>query len=127
MPLDARTIHGTLTEVVPTDETNFLISSVRHSAAREAREYKGAEGAVNVVREHNPTMEVQVTGIITAISGLADDHPGDAITTLANFGTSVFGFDPADGVMIYRDPSRESSNEDQAEVSFTAAHRPLVA
>ncbi len=91
------------------------------------KEYKAfSNAAIDVTREVNPVNTISFSAHATALSGLANQEPGTSVVSLANFSSAVQGFDPADGTMIYRDPSRELNNEgDLPAINATVVHLPF--
>ena len=118
--------HGTLTSSVLLDEPNVLVTSLTITPERTKKEYKGG-GAVRALRYSDPKISFAFQGTVKAVAGLADQHPGTAIVSLANFASSRHGFDPADGVIVYEDPSDTENGEDATQLSFTAMQYPFVA
>lgn len=79
------------------------------------------DDGVGIIRVHGPLI------VGNSATGFADQHPGTAITALANFQSSVHGFSPTEGKIIYKDPTRELSDTDEPQVSFTAEMFPGIA
>lgn len=126
--IDAIIKHGSLPAASDlVDEPDILVQSLTITPARETKLYKGPNKATQGIMLTDPTITFAFKGIISAVAGLADQHPGTVIADLANFQDSIHGFDPDDGVILYQDPSRELSQEDPAMVSFTAIQYPFVA
>ena len=117
--------HGTLTNAGILDEPNILVTSLSITPAREEKLYK-AGGVTRVARYTDPIITFGFSGIVKARTGLGDQHPGTAITSLANFSGSRHGFDPSDGVIIYKDPSVEETGEDPTQITFTATQYPFI-
>jgi hypothetical protein len=117
--------HGTLTSAALLDEPNILVTSLSITPAREEKLYKFG-GVTKVARYTDPTISFAFSGMVSALAGLADQHPGTSITSLANFATARHGFDPADGVIVYTDPSSEENGEDPTTISFTAKQFPFI-
>ena len=59
-------------------------------------------------------------------TGLANQHPGTAVATLANFAANTYGFVPADGTMIFMDPNRTETNTEMAKTTFSVKQYPFV-
>jgi hypothetical protein len=114
------------------DESNsvtpeILVQSLTVSASREEKEYRNSSGAIFALEFRNPTISFAFDGYITNKTGaLSNGQPGERVTTLANFTTDTFGFDPTDGVMIYMEPSRSETNEEIAKTTFTVKQYPFV-
>jgi hypothetical protein len=108
------------------DEANMLVQSLTITPAREEKAFKGANRATQGLLYTNPTLTFAFKAIISDVSGLADQHPGTEVTELANFAGDIHGFDPDQGTLIYKDPSREEDNDNPDMVNFTIAHFPFV-
>src|SRR5687768_11737106 len=106
-----------------------LQAIIEHGARRDYVERKNSNRMVAYVRAENPRISFEFSGIIVGESatGFADQHPGTAVTALANFASSIHGFAPTDGKIIYKDPTRELSDTDEPQVSFTAEMFPGIA
>ena len=119
--------HGLIPDLdMPKDEPNMLVNSLTITPSREKQEFKGGAAQVVGLRFVNPLLTFAFDGYISAVAGLADEHPGKAVTNLANYTGAIHGFDKADGVMIYEDPSREASNDDLAKAKFNVVQYPFV-
>lgn len=117
--------HGTLAATSLVEEPNVLVSSLTITPAREEKLYKFG-GITKVARYGDPTISFAFQGSVKALAGLADAHPGTAIAGLANFQSGRFGFDPEDGVTVYKDASAEENGEDPTQLSFTATQFPFI-
>lgn len=106
----------------------LLVQSLTISATREEKEYRNADGNVFALQYRNPTITFAFDGYITTKSGdnLANKSPGETVSALANFTADTFGFVPADGIMVYMDPSRSETNEEIAKTTFTVKQYPFV-
>ena len=118
--------HGTIPGAALEDETSLLVQSVTKSGSREPREYLNADGCVQGVQERNPKLTFSFDTYITEYSGLAAQHPGTEIVSLANFAVTTLGFVPGDGTIIFRDPVITESNTEAAKMTFTAIQLPFV-
>ncbi len=128
MPAVAAIIeHGTIPSASLTNEDYLLVQSVTFSGTRDTKEYMGGDGTVQAVEERNPKLTITVDAYVSEYSGLPTYEPGQAVTSLANFDSAVLGFDPADGVMIFREPTITRSNAESDKIAFTVAHLPFVA
>src|SRR5688572_22449152 len=119
-------LYGALPEGGLVDEPNLLVQSLTMTPARTKRTYEGGNGATFAVRLTNPLLTFNFRGYISAYAGLADAEPGSEVTDLANYEGTIHGFDPADGVMVYEDPSRELDTENPAQVTFNVVQYPFV-
>lgn len=109
------------------DEPNVLIQSLTITPAREEKAYKGAATQADEgIRFTNPSLTFAFKAYVSAESGFATQHPGTQVDELANFAAVKFDFDPTQGMMIYKDPSRELTIEDPDMVNFTVVHKPFI-
>ncbi len=124
--------HGNIPSSTLLNESNettpdVLVTSLSINATRETKEYKAAGGYVFAVEERNPIINFSFEGWISVKDGLADEHPGTAIVSLANWTESTFGFDPSDGTTIFRNPVRTETIDEMAKITFDAVNYPFVA
>lgn len=124
--VDAIIQYGAIPEGSLVDEPNVLVQSLTITPAREKREFKGGNGAIFALQYRNPIISFAFRGFVSAFAGLANAHPGSEVTELANYEAAIHGFDPADGIMVYEDPSRELDVDNPAQVSFTVVQYPFV-
>jgi hypothetical protein len=120
--------HGTFPDIdVPVDEPNILVNSLGRKAERKNKEYMGATTkAVERVREYDPRLTLSFDGWVSALAGLAVQHPGTSVASLLNFQDPIHEFDPDDGVMIYRDPEDAGEIEEMLKIKFDVVHLPFV-
>lgn len=119
--------YGTPTGIdCPVDEPDVLVNSLTITPSREKKTYKNGLGCTSILQFKDPLLAFAFDGYILNVAGLADQHPGTTVTALANYQTATYGFDPADGVMVYEDPSRECTNEDIAKAKFNVVQYPHV-
>lgn len=133
MPAVAALIqYGDIPNTSLLDESNqttpdILVQSLTVSATRDEKTYLNAQGTTFALEYRNPTISFAFDGYITnKTTGLANQHPGTRVFTLANFTALTFGFDPADGKMIFMDPSRVETNTEMAKTTFTVKQYPFV-
>ena len=127
MPVEAIIKHGNIPETGGlVDEPNMLVQNLSIKATREEKMFKGANKATQGVLETDPKLTFEFKAIISEFSGLSDQHPGTAVTELANFSAAIHGFDPGEGILIYKDPSRDLDNENPDMVNFSVLHLPFV-
>lgn len=108
------------------DEPDMLVQSLSIKATREEKMFKGANKATQGVLETDPKLTFEFKAIVSEYLGLCNQNPGTAVTELANFAGSIHGFDPADGIMIYKDPSRDLDLENPDMINFSVLHLPFV-
>lgn len=122
--------HGTFPDIdLPVNEPNLLVNSVSFKAAREKKEFKGADSkAVERVRLTNPILTISIDAFISTQAGLAAMHPGKEVTAgLENFSSAWREFDPTDGVLVFGDPEDEANLDDMVKTKFDVMHYPYVA
>ncbi len=130
MPAVAALIdHGTFPATSgPAAEANLLIQSLKVSAKREKKGYKSASTkATTRLRYSDPTLEFDVDAFINGTTGFVTQHPGSAVTTLANFADTYRTFDKDDGVMVFEDPVDDYPLDDLIKTTFKVVHYPFVA
>jgi hypothetical protein len=123
---DAIIIHGDIEESTLVDEPNLLVQSMTYSATRERRDYKGGEGYIKGLQYRNPLLAIACRAYVSNQADLADGHPGEEVTELANFESSIHGFDPTVGILVMEDPTTERTVDDADQVSFTVMHFPFI-
>lgn len=104
----------------------MLVQSMTTTPSREKKEYKGALRCVQGVEYVNPLLTFSFEAYISTRAGICNQHPGTAVTSLLNFDAARFGFDPADGVLIFEDPSTTQNLENPETISFKVVHYPFV-
>jgi hypothetical protein len=127
MPVDAIIQHGNLpADGTLLDEANLLVQSLTVTAAREKKAYRGPNRATNALQYTDPTLTFAFKAYVSEAAVLATQHPGTQVNELANYAAARRGFDPAEGMMIYEDPSDEFTTEDADMVSFNVVQYPFV-
>jgi hypothetical protein len=124
--INAIIIHGDLANLGVVDEADLLVQSLTITPGREKQSWKGANLSIKALRYTNPTLEFKFNAIIGTAAGLANQHPGTAVLSLANFTGNIYSFDSARGVMVFEDASRSLSLESPGETEFTVTHYPFV-
>jgi hypothetical protein len=127
MPLDARIVHGNLpADIGLLDEPDMLVQSLTINPTREKKEYKGANRAVGGVEYLNPMISFVFNAYISERTGLCDTHPGTVVTELLNYADARFGFDPAEGLMVYEDPSTTQDLNNPETITFSVFQYPFI-
>lgn len=124
--LDIVIQHGTIANHALVDEPNILVESLTVAPARDKKEYKSGAGNTAALGYRDPKLSFDFSGWVKTRTGLADQHPGTTVATLANYTGARFGFDNADGVMIYEDSSMDMSPDDPEKVKFKVMQYPFV-
>lgn len=130
--VDALIQHGNIPLSSLEDESNaltpdILVQSLTITASRDEKAYLNAAGATFGLEYRNPTITFAFDGYLSNKTlGLANKHPGTAVTTLANFTVLTYGFDPNDGTMIFMDPNRTETNTEMAKTTFSVKQYPFV-
>ncbi len=109
------------------DEPNLLVQSLTITPRREKKAYKGANKATAGLLYTDPLISFAYKAIISEEAGLADGHPGSEVASLTNFAAARNGFDPADGILVFEDPSVELDQENPDMISFTVVNYPFIA
>lgn len=127
MALDPRIVQGNLPDLSDfTDEPNMLVQSLTFTASRTKNAYKGANRCTQGIEYTDPIGTFAFEAFVSERAGLCDTHPGTAVAELANFEAARFGFDPADGIMVYEDPSSTCTLDAPETVKFNVVHYPFV-
>lgn len=108
------------------DEADLLVQSLTITPAREKKLYKGPNRATRGVSLTDPLLTFAFNAYVGTAAGLAIQHPGTIVSSLANFAGAIHGFDPAQGILLYEEPSTELTNEDADMVKFNVVHYPFV-
>lgn len=124
--INAIILHGEIADLRMVAEPDLKISSITITPAREKQTWKGLNLATSVLRFTDPTLTFKFNAVIGEKAGLANQHPGTAVLSLANFTGNIHGFDPERGIMVFEDPSRTLSLESPGETEFTVGHYPFV-
>lgn len=112
-------------------EEYLLVHSCRARGTRDRKIVLGAQGQRLMDVRYNPQLVYEVEATALAMRGLANYHPGRALSdrslTFANGGVPPFGFESEAiggraGKMIYLDPSHDPGAGDTLEVSFKVEH-----
>ncbi len=125
--VDAIIQHGNLPSAATlVDEANLLITSMTVTPAREKKDFKGTNRAIQGISYTNPTLAFDIKAYIGTADGFATQHPGTAVTELANYAGARHGFSADQGTMIYEDPTDDFSNDDPDKISFKVVQYPFV-
>lgn len=124
--IDAIIRYGDISELGLLDEPDLLVQSLTITPSREKQEWKGVNLAARALRYTNPLLTFAFTAVMTTATGLANQHPGTAVSDLLNFAGNVYQFDSERGIMVYEDPSRSLTLENEPEVSFNVVHYPFI-
>ena len=104
-----------------------LVNSLSFSAQREETRRQNRNGTTKRVKYTDPIMELAYDTDIAEFSGIADAHPGTLVNSLANYASSVMGFDPTVGIKVLVDPERGYEKDSETVTqSFTVRHFPHV-
>ncbi len=128
----SQVVFGTVPAFAPAPEATLLVNSVDIDASRDAKWWKTLPtGAETLGRYRNPKLKFTINAYISTQSGFGSQHPGTAVTTLANFTSTVSGqyrgFEATDGVMVFEDVKDKMTIEDLVESTITIIHMPFVA
>jgi len=109
------------------DEADLLVQSLTITPRREEKRYKGGNKATQGLQYTDPTLLFNFKSIISEDQNLAQQHPGELVASLVNFGAELHGFDPTDGILVGKDVSRELDTENPDMIDFSVEHFPFVA
>jgi hypothetical protein len=123
----ARIDKGTFTRSNGVNEANIHIESIDFAPTRTETFYQDIATGADVIGHYdNPSATWSFSGMVTTVAGFATQHPGTAVTTLANFSAEVAGCDPAEGIMIFKDPTHKWSPGKPRELSWAVLWKPLM-
>lgn len=108
------------------DEAELSVKTLTRKAARDKKTYKNAKGAINGLRFINPMLTFSFVGVPATGTQFAAQHPGTGVASILNFSSSVHGFDPAQGVLVFEDPEDTLNQEDPLELKFDVVQYPFV-
>jgi hypothetical protein len=124
----ARIDKGTFTRSNGANETGLHVESITFTSTREEVFYPSIVNGCDVIGDYaNPSGEWKIDGIVKAVSDFATQHVGSAVTSLANFAAETAGCDPAQGVMIFKDPSHSWTPKKPRTLSFGVLWKPFIA
>jgi hypothetical protein len=124
--IDAIIKYGYISDLGLIDEPDLLVQSLTITPTREKQNWKGANLATRALRYTDPILTFAFTAIISAVTGFANQHPGTSVADLLNFSGNVYQFDPERGIMVFEDPSRSLTLENEPETSFNVVHYPFI-
>jgi hypothetical protein len=108
------------------DEANLDVEDFKIKVTRETLDRKNRNGAL-VRREYrNPLTAISFTAFIITSAGLASQHPGTRVISLANFAVEKRGMDPAVGTMMLDDAEDSLSMTEDLKTSMNITHAPFV-
>lgn len=111
-----------------TDLSGLFLSQITISGSRDETNNTDGNESVVFSSQSNPTLEIAYEGEVAgAGGGVIDNHPGVAYVPDANLTEGFFGFNPTDGVFIYKDPVRTISRGEATTHNFSVTQYPLVA
>ena len=123
-------IHGTASSNDILDETDVNnpvldVTDFKFSFSRERRERRNNTGAFRRLEYYNPLLTMSLTAFIVG-GGLATQHVGTRVTSLANFAAERRGMDPAVGTMILEDTEDAMTLDDDTKTTMQILHAPFV-
>jgi hypothetical protein len=124
----ARYDKGTFTDSPCTQESNILVESVDLSTSRDKKLWKDITTGCDVLRrDENAKCKWDIKGWVKAVSGFVTQHVGTAVTSLANFASTIAGFDPAVGSLTFVDQKHSWSIQELRKLDFSVEHDPHIA
>lgn len=124
--VDAIIQYGDLSDIELVEEPDLLVQALTITPTREKETWKGETQAIELIRFTNPLLTFSFNAIPTERAGLANQHPGTLVEHLANYEAQCYDFDPAEGIMVYEDPSMMYSLQEPGECDFDVVHYPFV-
>ncbi len=125
--LDIILTQGTIANHGLVDEPNILVESLTVTPERDEKMYKSGTGATTAYGARDPKISFEFSGWVKAKAGLADQHPGTTVASLANYQGAKNGFDNTMGVMIFKDFSSDQSPDDPEKIKFKVLQLPFIA
>jgi hypothetical protein len=120
--------HGSLPSYDLTElETGILLDSFEMEFTRTYEPKRNANKQTVFQRGVDPVVNLSASGRISGTSrtGFAAQHPGTTITALTNYSTTIRGFAPGVGKIIFNDVTDTLNNTDSTPTfSFSATHFP---
>jgi hypothetical protein len=108
------------------NEPNMIVEDLTITPQREEKRHKGVSRATEALEYTDPTLVFAFQAKISELAGLSDQHPGTAVESLANYSGAIHGFESTQGIMVYKDPSRQMNTEDPRKINFTVEQFPFV-
>ena len=111
-------------------EAGILLDTFTMAFKRTYETKRDANKSTIFHRGVDPMVEITAAGRIsgTTRGTFAAQHPGTTITALSNYATTIRGFNPASGKIIFQDVEDTLNNVDSTPtMSMTIKHYPLMA
>ena len=117
---------------VAAEDGTIKVTSSNIDFSRDFTDYTDDDGCVYAVRGKNPKASIEFDAEIIGTTGLAAMHVGEDLATfgesamtLANYATTMRGFDPSDGC-IYLESASNTATDEAPTTSMTFIHAPHV-
>ena len=110
-------------------EAGILLDTFTMAVKRTYETKRNANKSTIFHRGVDPMVEITAAGRISGTTRVtfAAFHPGTTITALSNYATTIRGFNPASGKIIFQDVEDTLNNVDTTPTfSFSAMHYPLM-
>jgi hypothetical protein len=126
-------VHGTASTLVglsnePAVTPTVKVTKISHKFDCESTETRNTNGTVTHWVDHSFKLDIGFEGQIALNSGLGDQAPGSAVSSLASFAAANRTFDPAFGLMAIYDIEDSTENMNSAPMTkFTIRHMPNAA
>jgi hypothetical protein len=125
--MNAIITHGSLPGTATlVDEPSLLVQSLTITPQRTEARFKGPNRATQGLTYTDPVLDFAFNAIITGTGELATGGPGQLLLDIANFAAITHGFDPEDGILVFRDPSDAKDTDNPDTTTFTVTHFPFV-
>jgi hypothetical protein len=127
MAVAPRISYGNLpADVSLLDEPNMLVQSLVTTPSRTKTSYKGANRCTAGLEFTDPLLTFAFDAFVSTRTGLSEAHPGSQVVELANFDAARFGFDPAEGILVYEDPVSTQNLDNPEAIKFNVVHYPFI-
>jgi len=106
-------------------EAGILGNTMTMAYRRTYETKRGANKATIFHRGVDPMVEITFQGRIIGVNrtGFAAQHPGTTVLALANYATTIRGFSPSAGKLIFEDVEDTLNNVDETPtISMTIKH-----
>ena len=110
-------------------EAGILLNTFTMAFRRTYETKRNASKSTIYHRGVDPMVEITAQGRISGSTRVtfAAQHPGTTVLALANYGTTIRGFSPSAGKLIFEDVEDTLNNVDETPVmSMTIKHYPLM-
>lgn len=108
------------------DEENLDVEDFKIKFSRQTRDRMNRHGNLRRREYFNPITAISFTAFVITAAGLAAQHPGTRVVSLANYAVEKRGMDPAIGTMMLDDAEDSYSQTEDLKTSMNITHAPFV-